>query len=1089
MPKKDIKFINDWENSEFVSLNKEPAHCTLLPYQDQGSALIGTKDASQYYLCLNGKWKFHFVKQPADRPMDFYKPEFDVSKWDEITVPSCWQTEGYDIPIYSNVKYPYSIDTKHIPHIDSKFNPVGSHRREFIIPSEWKNRRIFVHFEGVMSFFYLFINGRKVGFSKDGKTDAEFDITQYVNIGSVNIIAVEVFRWCDGSYLEDQDFFRLSGIQRDVFLFSTPKVHLRDFFVRTDLDSDYKDAVLQIRAKIANYNLEPISDYQLDIILYDLEKRVIGSSPLISAKVEIPPFFNEGSASLDEKTSDQNANPQPRMQTKQVEQLLDLEVKVQNPLKWSADIPNLHILIFILKDERGNVIEVERCRFGFRKVEVKNSQFLVNGKRIWLKGVNRHEHDPDKGQALPYERMVQDITIFKQFNINALRTSHYPNDPRTYDLCDEYGIYVLDEANVESHGVRRKLPDSDPKWTNAVVSRMISMVERDKNHPSIFMWSLGNEAGNGDNFVKMKAAANAIDSTRVIHYEGDYELNESDVFSSMYTKPKDLAKSGDMEKVRQGFVKGVPSEKYLGKPRMLCEYAHSMGNSTGNLQEYWDVFEKEKFTNMAGGFIWDFVDQGLVKKDEKGRWFWAYGGDYGDKPNDKNFCINGVILPDRRPSPGLFEVKKVYQYIKVIPIDLLTGRVAIRNKYFHRTIDFVDIVWELTANGLFIQNGTLQKMNITPQTQMDVVIPFKKPELKPNTEYHLKIIFSLSADTIWAKKGHIVAWDQFLLPYEILAAPKTNLNAMTVLKLNNLTDTYMIAGTDFKISINKKDGLITSYMVKGKQFITTPLKPNFWRAPTDNDRGTSNFVPFLRRFQQNGRNTFFNLNKKLISLTTEQIKPQLVKIRAQYKISKCKSPYIIEYEIMGNGDVIVRASFTPKREIPRFGMNMQIPSEFDTMTWFGRGPHENYWDRKTGAAFGVYSGKVNDLLHPYVRPQEVGNRADIRWVAMTNTEGAGLMAIDISGDYLNSSAWPFTLETLEKAKHINELETADAITWNIDYKQKGVGGDNSWGAPVHEEYRLYGGKNYSYTFCLRAISKNDGELSEIGRKYTKKEDI
>ena len=646
--------VIDWENSEMIGQNKESAHNTLILYPDIKSAIGGIKK-SPFYKTLNGKWKFNWSKNPSERPLDFYKVGFNSDGWKEIPVPSNWQLEGYGVPIYTNFIYPHSINIKQIPGIDHQNNPVGSYRTEFTIPKEWEDREIFIHFDGVQSAFYIWINGEKVVYSQGSMTPAEFNITRFLKKDS-NILAVEVYRWSDGSYLEDQDMWRLSGIYRDVYFFSTPKLHIRDFFVFCDLDVGYKDAELKIRAKIRNYSEKKLEGNRIELILLDASHNIVGSEPLVAAG--IPPV-------------------QP---SKEIE--INLQTNIKNPNKWSAEKPYLYEVILTLKNYKGELIEVERCKFGFRKVEFKNNgEILINGKSIIFKGVNRHEHDPDHGRAITYDRMIQDIKILKQFNINAVRTSHYPNHPKWYELCDEYGIYVLNECNLESHGLRHILPKSDPKWTNTVVDRMVRMVERDKNHPCIFMWSLGNEAGSGDNFIKMKKAALEIDPTRKIHYEGDNDLIVSDVFSSMYTPIKDLEKSGRLESVKLIVPesKKITPQMYKGMPRILCEYAHSAGNSTGYLQEYMDIFEK--YENCVGGFIWDFIDKAFRKKDEKGNEFWAYGGDFGDEPNDRHFCINGIVTPDRKPNPALYEVKKVYQNVKVYPIDLALGKVKVHNKY------------------------------------------------------------------------------------------------------------------------------------------------------------------------------------------------------------------------------------------------------------------------------------------------------------------------------------------------------------------------------------------------------------------------
>ncbi len=1038
---------NDWENSEMIGQNKEPAHNTLIPFPNREDSLKETKNNSIYYRSLTGMWKFNWVKRPADRPLNFWENEYDVSDWAEIPVPSNWQMHGYDIPIYTNIKYPKSVKTRGIPRIDHENNPVGSYKTEFEIPSEWSGRQIFLHFAGVKSAFYIWVNGEKVGYSQGSMTPAEFNITKFVKLGK-NQLAVEVYRWSDGSYLEDQDMWRFSGIYRDVFLFSTPQVHIRDFFIFCDLDKQYRDATLKARVKIKNYNDSLIANHSLAIILMNSEGAIVGQDPLIQSQIEITPSQ---------------------------ELIVELEATIKDPRKWSAEDPYLYKICLELRDAQNNLIEVESCRYGFRTVEIKNCQILINGKRIYTKGVNRHEHDPDHGRAIPYERMIQDIKLMKQHNVNAVRTSHYPNQPEWYDLCDEYGIYVLDENNLESHGARRKLPKGKPEWTNAVVDRMISMVERDKSHPSIFMWSLGNEAGSGKNFMIMREKTLALDPTRPIHYEGD--IKPSDVFSTMYTSLEDLERSGQFKKVRSNPLAIFPlkPKEYEAKPRILCEYCHAMGNSVGNLQEYWDIFEK--YYNMVGGFIWDWVDQGLRKIDEaSGKQFWAYGGDYGDKPNDGNFCINGLILPDRIPNPSLYELKKVYQYIKVIPVDLVNGLVKIHNKYSHISLSFVKIHWELTENGVIIQEGDLETPETAPGTEQELTIPFKLPALTSSSEFYLKIGFRLVRDMIWANEGYEIAWDQFKIPSEVPASPIKQAHSSPDVKLEDLEDSLIISGKNFKTMIGKKTGSIESYIYEAREFISTPLVPNFWRSPTDNDRGLAKFVPFLERFQKGWKKATQKCRVKTIS--SEQPASNIIQITVLYKMPRAKFGPQVIYTIFGDGDISVENIFTPSKDMIKFGMQIQIPKEYNKLTWFGRGPHENYWDRKTGAAVGIYSLMIEDFIHPYVKPQENANRTDIRWFAITNEEDQGLFISDIGGTLLNISAWPYTQQDLDNAKHTHDLPPREAITLNIDYKQRGIGNSFIWSKPI-AKYRLKKKSKCRYKFLIKPYQKSMGDFSSI----------
>ncbi|MCP4761588.1 MAG: DUF4981 domain-containing protein, partial [archaeon] len=912
-------------------------------------------------------------------------------------------------------------------------------------------------------------------YSQGSMTPAEFNITKYLNGQTKGTtLAVEVYRWSDGSYLEEQDTWRLSGIYRDVYLFSTPKVHVRDFFARCEFDDSYNDAKLKVTSKIINYSEQPSEDLKLKVTLLDAENAPVGKEILMEEGFNIP--------SGDEIS-------------------ITLEHLMKNPKKWSAETPYLYTLLINLYKSTNNSenseepIEIVSCKYGFRQTEIKNSQICINGVPIILKGVDRHDHDPDHGQHVPYERMIQDIEICKKFNINAIRTSHYPNHPKFYDICDKYGIYVLDECNLETHGIRRKIPTSLSDWTEAVVDRMVSVVERDKNHPCVFMWSLGNEAGQGENFKKMKAAANKIDPTRPVHYEGDHEHNLSDVISTMYTLPKQMVAQGEKKKSLVNFHIIKPSQSE-GKPCMLCEYAYSPGNSTGYLQEYMDIFEK--YDNISGGFIWDYIDKGFRKTDENGKEFWAYGGDYGDRPNDRNVVCNGIVMPDREPQPAIYEVKKVYQNIKVYPIDLVNGKVKIHNKYNFINLNFVEITWELTENGNKIKEGKIQNISLEPETQKEIIIPFKFPQpetpIKPNNEYFLKINFILTDNTIWADKGYVVAWDQFKIPFIIPETPKTDIKSVPVLKLNNLSDNISIKGTDFKISIGKETGCIESYNFLEKELISASLKPNFWRVFTDNDLWLENLAQFIRT-QGGLMKKFFDLaltrkkkwkkagvKRKVIEMNTEEISPQIIRVEVASKMPRCKSKFITTYTIYGSGDIIVKNSITPKKNMKRFGMQMEVPKQFNNVSWFGRGPHENYWDRKSGSPIELHSAKTDELKFDYVRPQENGNRCDVRWLKMTDDTGFGLAAIGIP--LLNFSIWPYSQEDLDEATHINELPKRESLTVNLDYKQEGVGSGLTilafLGKPALKKYRLVKNKQYSYSFRIKPITKNTTDTEIFG---------
>lgn len=1049
MPNKSQASRPEWEDPEATGINKLPPHATLIPYPNRETA-INENQTSFYWISLNGTWKFHWSRRPADRPREFFHSESDLGSWDDIQVPGQWQLFPwkYDPPQYLNMKYPPSLRTRHIPSIDPDFNPVGSYFTNFTVPSEWDGLEIFIHFAGVESAFYVWVNGQQVGFSQGSQTPAEFNVTPFVQSGR-NFLAVEVYKWCAGSYLEDQDMWRLSGIHRDVFLFATPKIHLRDVFAYSTFDDKYEKAVLHVKAKVHNYGGEIDPGTTFEATLFDDHGQVISQDPLVrSQKVILKPGE---------------------------EITVEVEANVERPRTWSAELPYLYELMFTLREEHDAIIEAGRCKFGFRVLEIKNEQFCVNGVPILFKGVDRHEWDPEQGRAVNYWRMIEEIKLLKRYNINAVRTSHYPNHPAWYDLCDAYGIYVLDEANVESHGARNKIPKSRAEWTPAVVARMTDMVERDKNHPCVVMWSLGNEAGNGTNFLKMKAAAKAIDPTRPIHYEGDYQLRESDVFSSMYPSVGSLRRSGQHKWVLNGVYMPTSPKKYAGKPRVLCEYAHSAGNSTGSLQDYMDVFEE--FPNMLGGFIWDFVDKGLRKMDELGQRFWAYGGDFGDKPNDRYAVINGIVAPDLTPHPALFEVKKVYQNIKATPIDLSKGNIQVRNKFKFASLDCLDVAWELAANGEICQSGQFASPLIKPGEIVPLHIPFETVPHIPNLEYHLLVKFVLREDTLWAAKGHVVAWDQLALLMVEGKVPETDVPTIPAVNLTENPHNFIITGQAFRVTIGKMSGAIESFHFRERELLKASLVPNFSRAWTDNDSG----MEFLLSWYKKGNSwKKAGLRRRVTAVQCEQINPIAVRIHVRSKIHN-GSPHLMTYTIYGSGDVVIECEFIPHKNLIRFGMQGAIPMDYKNITWFGRGPHENYCDRQTGAAIGLYSLPVDQFKYDYVRPQENGNRCDVRWIAFTDDTGFGLLASGMP--LLSASAWPYTQEDLERAKHPNEIPPRDAITINLDYKQRGVGSGllvrGILGEPALKKYRLLKKQTLKYAFRLRGYAKDVGDLNKI----------
>ena len=1024
---------HDWENPHVFGINKEPARAHYVPFADEASAgRNGTE--SERVQSLNGQWKFHWVKRPDLRPVDFYKPDFDVSGWKEIPVPSNWEMQGYGTPIYTNITYPFKRDWPKVTETPDDHSwtsydqrdPVGSYRREFTLPDSWNTRQTYLVFYGVNSAYYVWINGEKVGYSQDARMTSEYNITKYLKPGK-NTIAVEVYRWCDGSYMEDQDFWRMSGIYRNVVLMSRPAVHVRDFQVQTPFDAQYENATLRLHQIVQNVagKAAPVT---LEAKLLDADGK-----PVFTA-------FKKISVPAGKETA------------------VDLAQPVKSPRKWSAEIPNLYRLILTLKDARGGVLEVIPWNVGFKWSEIKGDQMLFNGKKLMIKGVNRHEFDPDLGQVMTRKSMIEDIKLMKQNNINAVRTCHYPNVPEWYELADEYGLYILDETNVESHGYGsgEKQPISDgPDYLDAIVDRLSRTIERDKNHASIIGFSMGNEAGYGRNFEAAKAWARQHHPEFYITYEPANSIH-GDALSPMYVKP------GEIESYYQKYGKG--------RPFFEIEYAHAMGNSTGNFQQYWDVFESKQWAH--GGFIWDWVDQGIRRKGANGKDYWAYGGDFGDKPNDDNFNTNGLVLPDRTPHPGLSEVKKSYSGIKTEAVDLLNGKMRVKNKFNFRDLSFVHGTWVLEENGRPIETGDVPVSDLAPLSAREVDLGIKQPNPQPGAEYMLTVKFELAKDTPWAPKGHVVAWDQFEMPFEKAPPPERDIKSLPAVTIAHVPGEIVAMSEKFSIAVNTDSGAISSYNVDGKELLTAPLEPNYWRAPTDNDRG--NEMP-----RRQGVWQLAAIHRATVGVHAEQLAPNIVRITARNTLPAGSATQNYVYTIYGDGSVEVESSFNPGSiplpDLPRVGMQMRVIGSLRNVQWYGRGPQENYWDRNLGAAVGLYRNTVDNLWFPYVEPQETGNRTDVRWVTMTDDQGFGLKATGMP--LLNFSAWPFRMSELEHEKtpvnighkHSAEVEYSPDITVNLDYRQMGLAGDDSWGAPVHPEFSIPA-KEYDYKFRLEPLT-------------------
>lgn len=1016
-----------WQDPEIIGINKLPAHAFFIPYQSSDAALTANPENSELFLNLNGHWKFKFIDAPKNAPDNFHNPAINDEDWDEIKVPSNWQIEGYGRPIYTNIKHPFEANP---PFVPTDANETGLYRHTFQIPENWDDKRIIIHFGGVQSAMYFYLNGKEIGYSEGSMTPAEFDITKHVKPGE-NMLAAKVIRWSDGSYLEDQDFWRLSGIYRDVYVYALPGIHIYDYQVITDLDEKYKHATFNLNVKIESLN-DKGAGFTLETKLLD-----VNNNDVIN----------------------KTANGKLQNGTAKVE----FSEEVKSPAKWSAEKPNLYRLVLSLKNTDGDELQVISGKIGFREVEIKNAQFLVNGQPVYIKGVNRHEITPDNGRVVSEEIMRKDIEIMKRHNINSVRTSHYPNVSRWYELCDEYGIYVWDEANIESHELwaQKEIFLSEMlEWESAFVDRGVSMVHRDKNHPSIITWSLGNETGVGPNFYAMADSMRIIDPSRPIHYESvtpaySEQPSHFDISSTMYPSPTD---GPGHERTLE-----MLARRDADRPVIVCEYAHGMGNSTGNFNKFWETFEK--YRNLQGGFIWDYVDQGLYKTSTEGGQYIVYGGDFGDTPNDANFCINGIIFSDRSLQPAMAEVKKVQQNISVKSVDLEKGVFRVKNKYFFQSLSNFYLKWNLKENGRDIQGGQINYLTIAPQEEKEIQIPYNKPALEPGKEYWLGISFRLKEPVQWADKGYEIAWEQFLLPWGIEIPMKQITGEQLDYDENEKEITF--AGDKASVIISKETGGLSSYKIDGIETIEKPGRLNIWRAPVDNDMGGGE-KSFESRWKDAG---YDHMQIKVDSTNTRLSKNGVyhVMVKGVLKGVNATLPFTTTYALYAAGDVTVKHTLEiPDKlpPLPRVGYQLFLKKEFNYLKWYGRGPQESYWDRKTGVRVGVYKGSVSEQYVPYPYPQENGNKTDVRWLTVTDLAGRGML---VHGKpYLSVSAHHYTLENLTEATHTIDLKEADYITLNIDYKQAGVGGDDSWSPRTHPEFQL-ADSTYTYEFRLRGF--------------------
>ncbi len=1016
-----------WQDATVTNIGRMPMTAHYLPFTSESGALaqLHMDDARRFKLnpqterriSLDGVWKFKLVKKPSLMLKDFFKPSYNVNDWQNINVPGSWELQGFDAPIYTDVTYPFKANP---PYAPQDYNPVGHYVHEFTIPENWKGMDIIMDFEGVESAYYFWINGKMVGYGEDSRLPSHYDITKYLKKGK-NRLAVQVFRFSDGSYLEDQDYWKYSGIERHVFIQARPKSRMNDFKLGNALVNQYKDG-----------------DFNLDVMMHN---------PVKGQKVEVKVLSPIGKTMF-------SATKNIALPT---DTLLHFSKVFKNVQAWNAEMPTLYTLVINTQDKNGRVVESVAHPFGFRSVEMKNGQLFINGVALKIKGVNRQEHDPIHGRTLRVEDMARDIKMMKQFNINAVRTSHYPNYSEWYQLCDKYGLYVVGEANIECHGILeteyKELADKED-WYPAFHDRMYRMIKRDRNYTSIIIWSMGNESGYGPNFEKLYDMAKAMDKTRPVQYEGGGYNAKSDIYCPMYARIWSLRRHVNQRDAR---------------PLILCEYAHAMGNSEGNLKDYWDLIYK--YDQLQGGFIWDWVDQVLAKTDDKGHKYWAYGGDMGfvGVVNDSNFCANGLVAADRTLHPHIWEVKKVYQNIAFEALPFTQHKIKVTNRFDFTTLDRYQLEWAVEAEGEIVKKGRMNFPQILPHQSAEVEIPMGELPASDSKEYFLTLKAVTKGAQLAIPTGHVVAVEQMLLPVALVK--KTVANIGSIMK-NETADEVTIQSTPqlgdkVNIIFSKKTGEMTSLQFAGKEMLIAGLQPNFWRGLTDNDvaNGTQERCAIWREAGS-------KMQLKDIATVMSKDK-QTVTVTSSYDMPEQESKLQVTYDVQANGQIKVNMHFMPGDkalpEMPRLGMRMILKGDYDQMTWLGRGPQENYADRKSGYLIGKYSASVWEQYHPYVRAQETANKCDVRWLTLSAKDGFG---IKVEGEEpLSVSAWNFPQDDLlyipasVERRHGGCVDKKDMVWLNIDHLQMGVGGDNTWGAQVHPEYTITP-HEWSYSFTL-----------------------
>lgn len=1023
--------IPDWENIEILGRNIEPPHAGFIPYGDVETALDNERAASPHFQSLNGNWKFYYAESPSQAPERFYDSSFSSDDWNTISVPGNWQMHGYGRPHYSSSYYPFPIDPPHVPND----NPVGCYRRSFTIPDSWDDRQVFLVFEGVDSAFHVWVNGQFAGYGQGSHMHSEFRVTSLLHSGE-NIVAVQVYQWSDGSYLEDQDKWRLSGIFRDVYVKATPHVHIRDIAMQTRFCENHEDAVIGLRLNVKNYADVDSGKHTLRILLLDEDRQSVNEKTVIS--------------SLLMKANEEN--------------VFDLEIAVSAPRKWSAEEPNLYTLLFMLEDDQRNLLEAGSVAVGFRDIAIRDGQLFINGKTVILKGVNRNEFHPDFGFAIPYKSMIEDIRLMKQHNMNAVRSSHYPNDTRWLDLCDRYGLYVIDEADLETHGCHFIDNEShlaeDPQWKKPFLDRAVRMVERDKNHPSIIIWSLGNESGYGPNHDIMAEWVRLADPTRPIHYERAKDAPVVDIVSCMYPSLESLIEEG---------------EKTDPRPFLMCEFAHAMGNSVGNLKEYWDAIYK--YPRLLGGLIWEWADLGIRQKLDSGEEWYAYGGDFNDHPNSGHFCIDGLLFPDRKIKASILEFKKVIEPVKVEPVDVRSGIVNIQNRYDFISLEHLVGSWSLLYDGEIVEEGELPELDVSARGEATVFIPWKTTFGQSSGEYWLHIRFTLREASRWAPQGHEIAWADLPIPATRQAVSPIKLESMPSLQSSETNGFLRIKGNDFTIEWSKARGELSVFEYNGIPLLSAGPKVQIWRATIDNDSRQS------KEWKKAGFDALTHrVNDMSFQLQNHAAQITVKSTIGAAGLGNCFTTWMT-YTFYGSGDVIIQTRIVPREglpPLPRLGLQMAMPDGFDQFSWFGLGPHECYIDRKESGRLGVYSGSVQDQFVPYIKPQENGNKADVRWAAVTNALGTGLF---IGGlPMLDVSVSHYSTDNLTKAKHTFDLVRLNETIVNMDYQQAPLGNHSCGEAPPLDAYLIHP-VDTTFSLRLKPFTTRDRSPMKLSKRH------